>query len=776
MILGPRRAIFCWKMNEPSTYFIRREIPEPEYADLPTWSVDDEPSAGDYWRAIVRRKWLILVLVVAALLGAGALVCTLPPAYLATSTVLIDHRAPKVEIKPAGSETQALSDEETDSYYGTQYKILQSRSLAWRVIQDLDLQDSSLLNPPPLLSHLGIKIGTTQTKAQIREQEIDSYLKRLTVKPQTGTRLIAVSFSTPDPLLSARIANAHVRAYVAQGVQLRDEASSSARQFLEKKLQEVKERVEKSEAVLNDYRRQRGIVAAPSEDKTHVLTQRLADLEKALTGAETERIALETETHLVHTGDYDSLPMVINSTLIQNLKQEYAKADADYASLASQFKPDYPELEEVNAHRNELRDRLNREIQQVAAGIEWSYKAAVAREDELQKKVEAEKAQASALNDASLQDALMAREVESDQTLYRNVLAKINEMGVVGGAPSTEVSIIDEAEPPTDPSSPQKVLILASAGAVSLFLGVCLALLLDWLDDTFKDPEQIERSLALPCLGLVPDFTRLNPAGRRLLSKFTSAVPVPVSHPLPGAKTGIEINETFRAIRIAIVASRATPSPKTILITSGSVSEGKTMTAVNSALAFAQMGDKVLLIDADLRRARCHTVLDIPNDAGLSDVLTGRCKPEEVVRSTRIEGLACITSGSPQANPGALLGSKKMADLLKYLRNFYDCILIDSAPIMQISDTLLLATMADGVLLVVGPATPKRVLRTVCSRLNMVRAKLLGVVLNRFDIKLGNDGYYYSPDGAPVYHPVVVPGVSASLSAPNLPLFSGDNS
>jgi succinoglycan biosynthesis transport protein ExoP len=506
------------------------------------------------------------------------------------------------------------------------------------------------------------------------------------------------------------------------------------------------------------------------------LTQRLAELEKALTSAETARIGLASEIHLIHAGDYDSLPMVINSTLIQSLKQEYAKADADYASLASQFKPDYPELEEINAHRNELRSRLDRDMQQVADSIQWSYKAAMAREDELHKEVDAEKAEVSALNDASLQDALMVREVESDQTLYRNILAKINELGVVGGAPSTEVAIIDVAEPPTEPSGPQKALILASAGVGSLFLGICLAVMLEWLDDTFKDPDQLERSLALPCLGLVPDFTRLRPAGHRLLNKFPSGtIPVFTAHKLPNIKPGTEISETFRAIRIGIVASHATPSLKTVLITSGSAGEGKTMTAVNSALAFAQMGDKVLLIDADLRRARCHTVLDIPNDAGLSEILTGRRKPEEVVRSTRIERMACITAGSPQENPGALLGAKKMADLLAYLRNFYDCILIDSAPVMQISDTLLLATIVDGVLLVAGPATPKRVLQTVCSRLSMVRANLLGVVLNRLDIKLGNDGYYYSPDGAPVYHPVVMPGVAASLTATNLPAISSDN-
>ena len=763
-------------MNEPSTYFIRREMPEPEYTELPISAAEEEPSAGDYWRAIVRRKRLILVLMVTVLLGAGALVYVMPPSYIATSTILIDHRAPKIELKPAGSETEALSDEETDNYYGTQYKILQSRGLALRVIQDLALEDSPLLDSRPLLARLGITADNRQDKAQIREKEIDNYLERLTVKPETGTRLITLSFSSPDPMLSARIVNAHVRAYVAQGVQLRDQASNTARQFLETKLQEVRERVEKSEGALNEYRRQRGIVAAPSEDKTHVLTQRLADLEKALTSAETERIALETETHLVRTGDYDSLPMVISSGLIQNLKQDSAKADADYASLASQFKPDYPELEEINAHRNQLRSRLNREMQQVAAGIEWSYKAAVAREDELQKKVDAEKAEASALNDASLQDALMVHEVEGDQTLYRNVLGKINEMGVVGGAPPNEVSIIDEAEPPTEPSSPKKILTIVSAGVGSLFLGICLALLLDRFDDTFKDPDEVERSLALPCMGLVPDFAKLNPAGRRLLSRSSSAaIAVATAHQLPAAKAGTEVNETFRAIRIGIVASRVAPSPKTILITSGSVSEGKTMTAVNSALAFAQMGDRVLLIDADLRRSRCHSVLDIHNEAGLSEVLTGRRKPEEVVRSTGIEGLACITAGSPHANPGALLGSKKMADLLAYLKTFYDCILIDSAPVMQISDTLLLATMVDGVLLVAGPATPKRVLRTVCSRLHMVRARLLGVVLNRLDIKLGNDGYYYSPDGAPVYHPVVVPGVSASLSASNLQLLSGDN-
>ena len=763
-------------MNEPSSYFIRREIPEPEYAELPTWAGEDEPSTSDYWRAIVRRKRLILAVMVVALLGASAFVCVIPPSYIATGTILIDHRAPKIEFKTPGSDSQGLSDEEADNYYGTQYKILQSRSLAARVIQDLGLQDSRLLNSRSLLASLGIGGGGPQDKAQIRQKEIDSYLALLTVKPQTGTRLVTISFSAPDPMLSARIANAHVRAYVAQGVQIRDQASTTARQFLEKKLQEVKERVEKSEAALNDYRRRRGIVAAPSDDKTRVLTQRLADLEKALTSAETERITLETETHLVRAGDYDSLPMVISSALIQGLKQEYAKADADYASLASQFKPDYPELEEVNAHRNQLRSRLDREMQQVAAGIEWSYKAAVAREDELRKKVDAEKAEASALNDASLQDTLMAREVEGDQALYRSVLAKINELGVVGGAPSTEVSIIDQAEPPIEPSSPKKILTIASASVGSLFLGICLALFLDRVDDTFKDPDQLERSLALPCLGLVPDFAKLNPPSRRLIGKSASAaIPTSTAHELPAAKAGTEINETFRAIRIGIVASRTLPAMKAVLITSGSVSEGKTMTAVNSALAYAQMGDKVLLIDADLRRARCHSLLDIPNDAGLSEVLTGRRKAEEVIRSTGIEGLACITAGSPNSNPGALLGSKKMADLLAYLRTFYDCILIDSAPVMQISDTLLLATMVDGVLLVVGPSTPKQVLRTVCSRLYMVRAKILGIVLNRLDLRRGSDGYYYAPDGAPVYHPVVVPGVSAPLSAPNRPLLSGDN-
>jgi polysaccharide biosynthesis transport protein len=763
-------------MNEPSTYFIRREIPEPGFLELPTPTVEDELTARDYWRAIVRRKKLILVLVVATLLGAGTLVRLMPPIYVATSTILIDHRAPKIDIKPASSETELLSDEEADNYYGTQNKILESRSLALRVIQDLGLEDSPLLNPPPLLTILGIKTGRQDTRSQIREQEIDSYLEHLNIKPQVGTRLVAVSFSAPDPILSARIANAHVRAYVAQGEQTRDQASTSARSFLQKKLQEIKERVQKSEAELNDYRRQRGIVAGPSDDKTRVLTQRLADLEKALTAAETERIGLESETHLVHAGDNDSLPMVISSALIQNLKQEYAKADADYASLASQFKADYPELEEVNAHRNELRSRLDHEMQQVAAGVEWSYKAAVAREDELHKKVDAEKAEAAALNDASLQDALIVHEVEGDQTLYRNVLAKINEIGVVGGAPLNEVSIIDQAEPPTEPSRPKKILMITSAGVGSLFLGICLALMLDRIDDTFKDPDQIERLLALPCLGLVPDFAKLNPAGRRPLGKYSSAaIPVTAPHELPAAKAGTEINETFRAIRIGIVASRGLPAPRTILITSGTVGEGKTMTAVNAALAFAQMGDKILLIDADLRRARCHTVLDIPNNTGLSEVLTGRRKAEEVVRSTGTEGLACITAGAPNANPGALLGSKKMGDLLAYLRTFYDYILIDSAPIMQISDTLLLATMVDGVLLVAGPTTPKQVLRTVRSRLHMVSAKVVGIVLNRLDIELGNDGYYYAPYGAPVYHPVVVPAVSASLNAPSLQPLPGEN-
>jgi polysaccharide biosynthesis transport protein len=355
------------------------------------------------------------------------------------------------------------------------------------------------------------------------------------------------------------------------------------------------------------------------------------------------------------------------------------------------------------------------------------------------------------------------------------VLARMNEMGMAAGISASNVSVVDYAQPPTEPSSPKRLRTFGLYGLFGLLLGIVCTFILERFDDALKDPREVEHLLGIPSLGVVPDVRKLNRSnygtsrylstgsterpsnGTSFLTKRLRRAPLPLPYSAVLAGGGAPdadrararaidnldsfsaASEAYRAIRIGILLSRAEKAPKVILITSSLPGEGKTVTAVNTAVAFAQMGEKVLLIDADLRRSRCHEVLQLAKHVGLTEILIGDRNPEEFVRPTAVHGLYCITAGSTPPNPGVLLSSKRMASILAELAESYDCIVVDSAPLIPLTDTLHLVTVVDGVLLVAGPRTAKEDLRGVCSRLFQIRVNILGVVLNRFPVA----GHYY---------------------------------
>jgi polysaccharide biosynthesis transport protein len=760
-------------VKEPSPYPVQRvypeAVPQPWGGPPPEFIAPERgPDLRDYARVIRRHLKLIAALVGGALLVTTLAVLTMTPIYTARSTILVEPRAPQVLdvrdllAEPAGSEEH--------DYFKTQEQILKSRSLSAQVIRELGLETNPSFSAngreqgfvAGLLGETRSLFASATSRAASRTSSdtlgvapdiIDLYNDRLTITPEIGTRLFTVAFSIPDPVLAARIANAHVRTYIRRGMEIHAQASEDARQFLEKKLVELKERVEKSEAALNDYRRDRGIVAFTLDDKGSILNQRLIELNQALTKAETERIDLEAQDDLIHRRNYNSLPAVISSTLIQNLKAQDDLVEGQYASMSAQFKPDYPPLKELKAKVDASRTRLQAEIQHVVEGIQSNYQTAVARENELRKQVELEKTKALALNDASLQDAVLAREVDANRQLYKSVLERMKEIGVAGEVPTSNVSIIDRASAPMRPSSPRTLVDLSLAGVLSLFCGVGLAFLLDHLDDGLHNPEEAEMYLGLPSLGSVPDFVLL--AGEE--DGAAEALPIDTAPALTdfGSGIGKEIarihdsrfsiaGESYRAIRTAILLSRAAEPPRTILVASGAKSEGKTVTAVNIAMAFAQMGGRVLLVDGDLRRARCHEVLGVHNLVGLTEVLVGQKQAADVIRPIGAgSSLSFLSSGSVPPNPTELLASERMRDVLAELCAQYDIVLIDSPPVMPVSDSVILSRMVDGVVMVIGPRTPKQLVRHACGRLGQVGAKVLGVVLNQVNLK-SPDYYHYN--------------------------------
>jgi capsular exopolysaccharide synthesis family protein len=746
----------------------------------------------EYWRVIRKHGWLISALFLGALFITACVLFRMTPLYTAESTLLIERKTPQVlDVQQAVSES--LVSDEYD-YYKTQYEILKNRALAAQVILEQRLEQHRLFSrtdqPVGGVNNLWSTVKTwvnlehwmswtsgqeRQTKEDlslgVRPEIINAYLGMLEIKPVEHTRLVKIALSTPDPDLSARLANAHTQAYIQQGVALRSRANEEALRFLEAKLGELKERMEQAEATLNNYRRDKGIISL--DEKENIVVERLADLNKRVTEAEAERIGLEAQVQLIRKRNYDSLPAVISSTLIQTLKEQVARLEGESAQMAAQFKTGYPRLAQLQAQVTETRERLKYEIQHVVGGIESAYLAAEARERELRAKMEQQKEMTLRLKDAAVEYALLAREAETNRQLYDSVLQRMKEMGVAAELRASNVSIIEQAEPPLTPSKPKKPLTLFLSACLGLIGGVGLAFFFEHLDNTLKTPEEVERVLGLPNLGVVPDFLSLHGrsygyAPHQVLDKDGSVRQLMEKRENGTARDGLKIlayvpprepgkellvvshhplsvvAEAYRSLRTGILLSRAAAPPKTILFTSGTQAEGKTSTTINTAVIFAQMGVKVLVIDADLRRPRCHKVLGMSHRLGLTEVLTGQRGPLEMIRSTNIDNLFLLGSGAIPPNPAELVGSKRMRELLASLQEVYDYILIDSPPVMPISDAVLLSTFVDGVVLVVGgQQTPKHVIKETCSRLEYAQAKILGVALNRVNMQSGDYAYYY---------------------------------
>ncbi|MBV8137947.1 MAG: polysaccharide biosynthesis tyrosine autokinase [Deltaproteobacteria bacterium] len=710
--------------------------------------MSDGIGLADCWRIIRRYRRLIVTLLSVALLLTGVVVFLSERNFTASAIVLIEPEPPQVlDIRELISESGSTDDHD---YYKTQYDLLKSRDLAAGVIRELNLESTELLGSTGSAGFVA-KIwaifarffNSTQELAAapetdgVRSSAIDAYLGRLTIEPLIGTRLVKVSFSAPDPRLAARIANAHVRHFVQQGIQLRSESRRAAVEFLENQLVQIRQRVQQSEAALNTYRHQKGIVAFDVEDTNKISQGRMEDLTRALTEAETKRINAESQMQQVKNGDYDSLPQVIANPAITVLKPQVRNLQAEYANLSTAFKPKYPKLAELKAQLKESTRSLNNEMKQVAKAILRDYSAAADQERELRTEISAEKERDLAQNDASVQDATLAREVETNRELYKNVLLRMQQIQIGEQAPVTNISVVDRAAPPLRPSTPKKKRDLLISGLLALVCGIALAFILDHLDNRLKTSEEVEQYLRLPNLAVAPDFAMLHRAttsqqrfdGVRkfLLGSERATGTSPTAHE-PGR------GDVYRSIRTALMFSRAGAPPQKMLITSAIEGEGKTWTAVHAATAFAQTGAKTLLIDADLRRAQCHEALGADNSAGLSEVLVGQLEPGNSVRYIEDRNLFLLSAGSCVPNPAELLTSNKMLEVIRFFSEQYQYILIDSAPLMYASDTVGIATMADGVVLVAGSATPKQSVRRAAERLALAGANVLGVVLNRVDI------------------------------------------
>lgn len=735
-----------------------------------------------YVRTLRKHALLIIVVFGGALLIGALRVTMATPTYTAKATILITASEPDVlNAKVAtgsGSEGMGSND------YETQCDILESRNLASRVIANLGLDRNLSLNPgkqSPRLKQSSTKTSEEQKNRRSKEDEfgvkekasprpdiasqngkgvtdarstkdakasrdaverrlVDNYLGGLSINPLRNTSLVEIQYSSTDPVVAARIANAHAQAYIVQGIELHRHAEEEAADFLQQKLVELKQRLQESEVALNTYSREHGIIAGLTSlsGKDAIVLDRLSDLSRDLTEARVARIGLEAQIQLIKKKNYTSLPALVSNATIQGLRKELDDLNAENASLANEYKPTYPKLAMLQAKIHGIQEQINAETARELNGIESSYGEAVEKEKRLQDEMNSQRTATMNLNDAGVQYAILQREVEANRTLYDSLLKAMKDARVAADAATSNASLIDRAEVPEVRSSPKVTKTMTLSGVLGLLGGIGLAFLLEYVDNRIKEPEDVARHLKMPVLSMVPKFPR-----RQLPVELTSPLLALDSSSTNGSSGAdpvvrrswayhMSAGEAYRTLRASLLLAQADEIGQTTLITSSLAREGKTVTAINSAIVLALSGRRVLLIDADLRRPFCHRYLAVDGREGLTQVLKGSIQVKFAVRPTLVDNLFFLGSGGVPNNPSELIGSLAMRRTIERLKQDYDSVIIDSPPVLLVSDTLLLSTIADGVALVVDASTTHRQkVKAACSRLQYAKARMVGVVLNK---------------------------------------------
>lgn len=726
---APRATPIARSMSPAESHALSLDIRSQEAAA----EAQDEFDLLNYWRILVKRKWAVFstVMAIMAVVAVGTLLTT--PIYRATATLQIERDTIQV-VKVEGMQ-QSESDWDGD-FYQTQYELLRSRALAERVASQLNLSKTGELERLKVTSAWQKLMSMFQSAPEPEDAPpvvADSAERKLAlaraiqgglvIDPVRNTRLVRVHFDSPDADFSTRVTNAVTKAFIDNNLERRFESSSYAKQYLEDRLQELKLKLEDSERKLVSFAQKEQIVGVGGE--ATLTEQNLSSINTAWAKAREDRIRAESRWRQAQTAQGTSLPAeVLGTSIIQRLQENRARVSADYQDKLRIYKPDFPSMLQLKAQIDEIDKQIIGEVANIKGSIQAEYNAAQEQESMLAAQLGGLKGEFLDLQNRSIQYNIYKREVDTNRQLYDGLLQRYKEIGIAGGVSTNNVSVVDSALNGYK-FKPNLFRNMQLALLVGLMLGVVLALALEYLDDTIKTPEDLEKHLGLAVLGVIPKLKGITP---------TIAIQDPRS----------AFAESYRSVRTALQFSTDAGAPSCLLVVSATPSEGKTTTAVMLARNFAQLGKRVLVIDGDLRNASLHKALGLGNEMGLCNLLAGHAKPMDVIVPTDEPNLFAMTSGPLPPNPAELLAGSKMLSLLTVAVEKYDKVIIDGPPVLGLADAPILSNIANATLLVVESSqTRVAIARNALKRLRAARAYVVGALLTKYDSAATGQGYGY---------------------------------
>lgn len=708
-------------------------------------STDSELDFSRYLWVVLRHIWLVLI--VAALASAGGiwLLKQRTPLYRAAAQIILETEQQQIL-----GEVDPIVDPIGNSYFAnreyvqTQLRVIRSRSIAESVATELDLQsDMEFLGIPDDIDEAARRDALESADAAAMVQA------SLTVEPVEDSRLINVIVTTTNPRTSAAVANAVARGYVNRNLERRVESIEGAAGWLEEQHDVLRERLEESEEALVRFRRDNNILAVTLKDNVSLLssmeslTQQLA--ESRLQTERLRHMVADIEAAL-QSDDIAEVVVepVIESTLVQGLKQRIVELEVQIIDLETYLLPTHPEVMALREQHEVLQAALEREIRAILEVWQERYRNARSVESSLAARLSGVENEVQELGEHEVNYNRLLREAEGNRELFSLIERRLKEVDLTRNAQYNNVDVLEPAVPSNRPYNPNGLADIALVVAVALALGIGAAFALDSLDNTVRSKEELERDFGLTFLGVIPAMrisvgkrpgSRDGPARGEKWNPNTFVFDYPKSM----------VAESCRSIRTNLMFLGGEDGLRRMLVTSAGPRDGKTTTTSNIGAVFAQSGLKVLLIDADMRRPRLHETFGMERAVGLSSVLMGEMSPGEAIQETPIDNLSIMTSGPIPPNPTELMHTERFREVVRELDEMFDCVIFDTPPVTPVTDATLLSTSVDGVLLVVRAGKTRRELvkRTLDS-LRAVRANIFGVVMNDLDLTKRQYGYYGS--------------------------------